>query len=151
MADSTSVTARTILLVEDNPAHAALVIRSLQRDRADHRLVAVDDGDAALDYLRRRGAYTDPEDSPKPLLVLLDLRLPKRDGLEVLADIKDDPDLGDVPVIVLTTSGAEADIARAYELGANSYLVKPTAFARLGDLLNDVSTYWLKWNRVPWS
>jgi CheY-like chemotaxis protein len=151
MVDNASTTARTILLVEDNPAHAALVIRSLQRDRSDHNLIAVDDGDAALDYLRGRGAYADHDAAHKPLLVLLDLRLPRRDGLEVLAEIKNDPKLEDVPVVVLTTSGADADVRRAYQLGANSYLVKPTAFARLGDLLTDVSTYWLKWNRVPWS
>lgn len=140
-----------ILLVEDNPDHAELIRRSF----ADHRVVNdiyhVVDGEAALDYLFRRGVYSDPSTSPKPHVILLDLRLPKVDGLEVLKNIRQSPDLRTVPVVVLTTSQADQDVARAYGEYANSYLVKPVDFAGFSKMMEDLGFYWLGWNHYPWS
>jgi CheY-like chemotaxis protein len=138
-----------ILLVEDNPDHAELIRRSMAEHRVANRLNHVADGEAALDYLLRRGAYAPPCDPAPPHVVLLDLRLPKIDGLTVLAAIKSDPDLRAIPVVVLTTSEAERDIARAYDNHVNSYLVKPPDFERFARLMNDLGYYWLGWNRKP--
>ena len=139
-----------VLLVEDEPAHAELVIRSFQNIGVANRINHVMDGEAALDYLFRRGEYADPEKSPTPNLILLDLRLPKVDGLEVLRATKADEVLRRIPVVVLTTSDAESDVARAYENHANSYLVKPVDFKAFGKLMTDLGFYWLAWNRHPW-
>ena len=107
----------------------------------------VADGEAALDYLFQRGEYADTETSPSPHLVLLDLRLPKIDGLEVLRQIKTDEELRRIPVVVLTSSQAESDIARAGDNYVNSYLVKPVAFDDFRQMLRDFAFYWLVWNR----
>ncbi len=135
-----------VLLVEDNEAHAELVKRGL----ADHRMVNeirhVSDGEAALDYLFQRGEYADKTRCPRPHLILLDLRLPKVDGLEVLQTLKESPALRTIPVVVLTTSEAEKDVARAYDYHANSYLVKPVGFEEFTQLLRDLGFYWLAWN-----
>ena len=140
-----------ILLIEDNHAHAELVIRSFQEHRVANRVHHVLDGETALDYLFRRGDYADSEKSPRPHLILLDLRLPRIDGLEVLAEIKADEELRRVPVVILTTSEAESDLARAYKHHANSYLVKPLDFYSFAQLMDDLGFYWLAWNRQPWS
>ena len=139
----------TILLVEDNGDHAELVTRSFEQHRAPARIYHVTDGEAALNYLRRRGEYEQPESSPRPNLILLDLRLPRIDGLEVLKEIKSSSDLHDIPAVVLTTSEAETDVARAYERNANSYLVKPIDYAKFTKLMEDLGLYWLSWNRPP--
>ena len=139
----------TILLVEDNGDHAELVTRSFEQHRAPARIYHVTDGEQALNYLRRRGAYEQPESSPRPNLILLDLRLPRIDGLEVLKEIKSSSDLHDIPAVVLTTSEAETDVARAYERNANSYLVKPIDYAKFTKLMEDLGLYWLSWNRHP--
>jgi len=138
-----------ILLVEDNPAHAELIMRGLEEGRVANRVVHVSDGEEALDYLFRRGDYADPETSPRPQLVLLDLRLPKVDGLEVLKEIRASS-LNGMPVAILTTSEADADMARAYGNNANSYLVKPLDFNKFKVMLDDLGFYWLCWNRYPW-
>jgi CheY-like chemotaxis protein len=140
-----------ILLVEDNPDHTELIARSFQGQRITNQLYYVPDGEAALDYLFRRGDYADPEKSPRPHLILLDLRLPRVDGLEVLRAIKTSDELRPIPTVVLTTSGAERDIARAYEHRANSYLLKPVDLDRFVQLMDDLGLYWLDWNRQPWS
>lgn len=140
----------TILLVEDDPAHAELVMRSFEDHRVANRIRHVLDGDAALDYLFRRGAYVHPADSPRPHLILLDLRLPGLDGLDVLKEIKGSDELQKVPVVILTTSDAERDVARAYELHANSYVVKPLDFAKFTQLMDELGFYWLSWNHYPW-
>lgn len=137
-----------ILLVEDNPAHAELIIRNLEHQRIPNTIYHISDGEAALDYLFRRGAYADPQQSPRPHVILLDLRLPKIDGLTILKEIKSAQNLKIIPTVILTTSSAEQDIAGAYEQHANSYLVKPTDFEQFSQLLKDVSTYWLKWNNT---
>ena len=136
-----------ILLVEDDPAHAEIVKRNFESSRILNRMIHVSDGQEALDYLYRLEAYSLKDSSPRPGLVLLDLRLPKVDGLLVLKTIKDDPDLKDIPVVVLTTSDAETDIVRAYDYSANSYLVKPVDFLQFSKLLETIGYYWLAWNR----
>ena len=137
-----------ILLVEDDPAHAEIVRRNLEDFRVANRIVHVGDGQEALDYLFREGRHRGSAEPP-PGIVLLDLRLPKVDGLEVLKRIKADPDLNRIPVVVLTTSAAEADMARAYDAKANSYLVKPVDLAKFTGLLEAFGYYWLAWNRYP--
>ena len=138
-----------ILLVEDDPAHAEIVRRNLGDFRMANRLMWVSDGQQALDYLYRREAFSEPENSPRPGLILLDLRLPKVDGLEVLKVIKTDPDLASIPVVVLTTSAAETDMVKAYESHANSYLVKPVDFVQFTALMDTLGYYWLAWNEYP--
>ncbi|MCP5197462.1 MAG: response regulator [Gammaproteobacteria bacterium] len=135
-----------ILLVEDNPDHAELVRRGFAQHSIAISLVHVEDGASALDYLFQRGSYADPASSPRPAIILLDLRLPKVDGLTVLQTIKTTPDLNRIPVIILTTSQAETDIARAYDHHANSYLVKPIGFPDFVALVRELRCYWLDWN-----
>ena len=139
----------SILLVEDDPAHAEIVRRNLADFRVANRIHHVADGQAALDYLFHQGAYADPETSPRPHLVLLDLRLPKVDGQEVLRRIKEDADLRRIPTVVLTTSAAELDMVRAYSHGAGSYLVKPVGFEQFSRLMEAFGFYWLAWNQFP--
>lgn len=114
-----------------------------------NRIRHVGDGQAALDYLYHQGEYSDPGANPKPHLILLDLRLPKVDGLEVLRRIKGDPVLGAIPVVVLTTSSAESDIARAYDNHASSYLIKPVDFDKFMSLMETFGFYWMVWNCFP--
>lgn len=135
-----------VLFVEDDDDHAELVVRSLEEHGIGNRLTRLVDGEAALDYLYRRGAYVD---ATVPDVILLDLRLPRVDGLEVLRQLKADPELRRIPVVVLTTSEKDSDIARAYDLSANAYVVKPVDFSRFFDLIRDLGFFWLAWNRPP--
>lgn len=139
----------TILLVEDDPAHAEIVQRNLERTLVPHRLIHVEDGQVALEYLYHEGVYTDPQSSPAPDLIVLDLRLPRVNGLEVLQRIKTDLQLKQIPVVVLTTSDAEGDLLRAYNGGAGSYLVKPVSFEKFTALIKAFGIYWLTRNRFP--
>jgi len=141
--------ALNILLVEDNPDHAELVRRSLDQFKIFNTLHHVEHGEAALDYIFGRGEYADRVRFPAPDLVLLDLRLPRVDGLEVLRHVKSHPDLHSIPVVVLTTSDAERDVAMAYEYHANSFLTKPVDYDRLSQLIKDLGFYWLAWNKNP--
>ncbi len=138
-----------VMLVEDNADHAELVIRTLEDHRIANRIQHFTDGQSAIDYLLRHGQYSDPETSPRPHMILLDLRLPRVDGLVVLQKIKENPELKSIPVIVLTTSEAEKDVARAYDNYVNSYLVKPVGFEEFSKLMNDLGFYWLGWNTHP--
>jgi CheY-like chemotaxis protein len=138
-----------ILLVEDNEAHAELVMRGMKDQRVANIIYHVGDGQQALDFLTRKGAYEKAETSPRPNLVLLDLRLPRVDGLEVLRTIKQTPGLAQIPVVVLTSSDAESDIVRSYEYHANSYVVKPLDFKMFTKLMQDLGFYWLGWNAMP--
>jgi len=138
-----------ILLVEDDLAHAEIVRRNLESFRVEQRLHHVADGQAALDFLCHEGAYSDPLASPRPALILLDLRLPKVDGLDVLRRIKASEALRNIPTVILTTSAAESDMVSAYTNGAGSYLVKPLEFHRFQSLLQTFGFYWLSWNRFP--
>jgi CheY-like chemotaxis protein len=138
-----------ILLVEDNPDHAELIMRSFEEHRILNQIMHVMDGAEALDYLFHKGAYTDPKTSPQPHVILLDLRLPKIDGLEVLEQIKSSECLLRIPVVALTSSESERDMAGAYNRHVNSYLVKPVDFEKFGKLMDDLGFYWLAWNRKP--
>jgi len=138
-----------VLLVEDNVDHAELVIRTMENHRIANKIKHFLDGQTALDYLLRRGEYEDPASSPRPQMILLDLRLPRVDGLEVLHQIKEKNDLKNVPVIILTSSDAERDVAGAYDNHVNSYLVKPVGFDEFSKLMNDLGFYWLGWNTHP--
>lgn len=139
-----------VLLVEDDPAHAEIVRRNFESFRIANRLRHVWDGEEALDYLFRRGKYASPQESPRPGVILLDLRLPKIDGLEVLKTIKSDPDLRRIPVVILTTSAAEADKIKAYDSYASSYLVKPVDYTQFVALMQTLGYYWLAWNDFPY-
>ncbi len=139
-----------VLLVEDEPAHAEIVMRNFQDIKLANRVKHVSDGQVALNYLFRRDAYHDPAQSPRPHLILLDLHLPAVDGLTVLKRIKSAPDLVRIPVVVLTTSSIEADMLNAYENHANSYLVKPVDFSNFVKLLRSLGYYWLAWNKYPY-
>jgi CheY-like chemotaxis protein len=138
-----------ILLVEDDQAHAEVVRRNLSGSRIAIRLKHVSDGQSALDYLLRRGEFSSPALSPRPGLILLDLHLPKVDGLEVLKAIKSDAGLSKIPVVMLTTSASESDVTKAYAFHANSYLVKPANFQQFGELIEALGYYWLLWNQHP--
>lgn len=140
----------TILLVEDNPDHAELVMRSMENFQIANTIFHVEDGEAALEYLRGLGRYSDRTHFPLPHLMLLDLRLPKIDGLEVLKEIKESTELRPLPVVILTTSEAERDLAMAYKYHANSYVTKPVDFSGFSHLLKDLGFYWLAWNKKPW-
>jgi CheY-like chemotaxis protein len=138
-----------ILLVEDEPAHAEILKRNLETARVANTLKQVSDGESALDYLYRKNSFSTPESSPRPNLILLDLRLPKVDGLQVLKTIKSDPALKNIPIVILSTSASENDVSTAYGNGANSYLVKPIDFKQFGALLETLVEYWLVWNHRP--
>ncbi len=139
----------TILLVEDNDDHAELVKRSFENHRIANNIYHVVDGEEALDYLFRKGKFEAPLSSPIPHLILLDLRLPKVDGLEVLKEIRTSETLKGIPVVVLTTSRADTDLIEAYDHHVNSYLVKPVDFDKFNQLIDDLGFYWLAWNQKP--
>jgi CheY-like chemotaxis protein len=138
-----------VMLIEDNVDHAELVIRTLEEHRIGNRVQHFLDGQSALDYLFRQGEYAESEPTERPHVILLDLRLPRVDGIDVLKAIKADADLKSIPVIVLTTSEAEKDVAKAYYNHANSYLVKPVGFEDFKKLMEDLGFYWLGWNVNP--
>ena len=138
-----------VLLVEDNPDHEELIRRAFAERKPRVSLAVARHGEEALDYLHRRGEYKDPAKSPRPRLILLDLRLPRVDGLEVLGEIKATPSLRSMPVVVLTTSDSEHDVARAYAQHANSYLVKPVDFQRFSEEVTRVGYYWVAMNQMP--
>ena len=137
-----------VLLVEDDEEHAVLIMRTLEEVKV--KVYWVSDGEEAMDYLLHRGIYKDEEKSPRPDLILLDLRLPKLDGHEVLKEIKRSEDLKIIPVVVLTISESEADMIKAYHNHANSYLVKPLNFENFKKMMDGMSFYWLRWNQLPW-
>ena len=140
-----------IMLVEDNVDHAELVLRTLESHHLASRVLHFTDGQTALDYLYRRGEFAGSTEAERPHIILLDLRLPRVDGMDVLKTIKEDPDLKRIPVVILTTSEAEKDVARAYHHHANSYLVKPVGFEDFKKLMDDLGFYWLGWNVNPGS
>lgn len=135
-----------ILLVEDNPGDVLLTRKAFERSRLVNRLEVVGDGEAALDYLYRRGEFTDAK---VPDLVLLDINLPKLDGHEVLAVIKNDPTLRSLPVIMLTGSDREADVLASYEQHANAYMTKPPDLTKLVDAMRTLEAYWFAMVRRP--
>ena len=139
----------TILLADDDAEDRQLTLEALAESRVRNDLHTVCDGEELMDYLHRRGRYADPATSPRPGLILLDLAMPKMDGREALAQIKRDPSLRQIPVIVMTTSSAEEDICRSYDLGASSYVTKPISFAALVDVMKGIGRYWLEIVELP--
>ena len=129
-----------LLLVEDNPGDVRLTMEALKDGEVNHNLTVVKDGQEAIADLRRQGKYAN---AARPDLVLLDLNLPRKGGLEVLAEIKEDPDLKSIPVVVLTTSQAAQDVRRAYELHANCYIVKPVDLDQFMSVVQAIKSFWL--------
>jgi two-component system, response regulator len=136
-----------ILLVEDNPHDAEMALRALKQNNLSNNVLVVGDGEEALDYLYSRGKYTDTCLNCHPKIILLDLKLPKVDGKEVLRILKNDPEKKIIPVIVLTSSQEESDIMETYELGVNSYIVKPVDFDKFVDAVREIGLYWLLLNQ----
>jgi CheY-like chemotaxis protein len=137
-----------ILLAEDDPNDAHLTKRALIDSQAPSEIVVARDGAEALDVLYRRGPYTETTTS-QPCVVLLDLKMPKVNGLEVLRAIKSDPKLKAIPVVMLTSSRQERDLLESYDLGANAYVVKPVSFAEFRDALKQVGSFWAVLNELP--
>lgn len=135
-----------ILHAEDDPDDHLLVTRVLRKSSFDTVVHHVADGEELMDYLRQRGAWTE---APRPALVLLDLNMPRKDGREALREIKTDPDLRGIPVVMLTTSSADADVARSYDLGVNAYVVKPASFEGLAEAIERLATFWFSTVRLP--
>lgn len=139
----------TILMADDDPDDRQLTREAFEEARLANDLRFVENGEELLDYLYRRGKYTDPAASPRPGLILLDLNMPKVDGREALAKLKQDPDLRRIRVVVLTTSKAEEDVARSYDLSAASYIAKPVTFETLVDVVRTLGKYWLEIVELP--
>lgn len=135
-----------ILLVEDNPADADLTIEKLETSKILCDVSVVEDGVEAMDYLNREGEY---QDAKRPDLILLDLNLPRKDGREVLAEIKDTPGLKRIPVVVLTSSQAEEDIVKTYDLQANAYVTKPVDLPGFGKIVKAIEGFWFSVVRFP--
>ncbi|MDP9325350.1 MAG: response regulator [Candidatus Dormibacteraeota bacterium] len=138
-----------ILLVEDNPNDVELTLHAFKKYHLSNRLHVVRDGEEALDFLFARGSYDGRDVSQAPRVILLDLKLPKVDGLEVLRQIKEDPRTKHVPVVLLTSSQEERDIVAGYDRGATSYIVKPVDFEQFTEAVREVGMYWLLLNRPP--
>ena len=137
------------MLAEDDPNDVLLIQRAFQRNHVANPVQVVRDGDEALAYLRGQAPFADRERHPLPVLMLMDLKMPRKSGLEVLEWVRQQPGLKRLPIIVLTSSNQSPDINRAYELGANSYLVKPAGFDSLLDLVKNLDMYWLILNEKP--
>jgi two-component system response regulator len=138
-----------ILLVEDNPSDAELALHALKKCKVANRILHVRDGAEALDFLFRRGEHAARSGEKRPTLVLLDLKLPKVDGLQVLQQIKNDPSTRAIPVILLTSSKEESDMASGYQLGVNSYIQKPVNFGEFQEVVRQLGMYWLLVNSKP--
>ncbi len=135
-----------VLLVEDSPSDVKLTLTILGQAKMANRVNHVEDGVEAMEFLRRQGTY---ENAPRPDLILLDLNLPRKDGREVLAELKNDPDLATIPVVVLTTSKAEQDVLRSYQLHANCYVTKPVDFTSFLDVVQSIEKFWLAVVTLP--
>ncbi|MFV1952029.1 MAG: response regulator [Nitrospinota bacterium] len=138
-----------ILLVEDNPDHIIFTKEALEENGVVHEIYVVEDGQEALDYLYQKGEYIDKKKSPRPGLILLDIKLPKVDGMEVLRQLKSDPDLKSIPVILLTTSSRDEEIAEGYLCGANSYVTKPVNLDEFIEKIRNIKLYWVITNSLP--
>ena len=139
----------TILLVEDNLDDITITKKALKEAKLVNRLHVVRDGQEALDFLQHQGQYQDSATSPKPGLILLDINLPKLNGIEVLAYIKQDPGLKRIPVVMLTMSKREEDMVKSYDKGCNSFIQKPVEFERFVELVKEIGLYWGLLNLIP--
>ncbi|MEA5616962.1 response regulator [Cronbergia sp. UHCC 0137] len=139
----------TILMADDDEEDGLLVREALAESRLPIELHIVENGEELMDYLYHRGLYTDIDKAPRPSLILLDLNMPKKDGTEVLKEIKSNPKLWQIPVIILTTSSAEEDIVNTYNLGANSFIIKPANFTSLVEMMKTLGKYWFEIVKLP--
>ncbi len=139
----------TILMADDDADDRRLTQEAFEEARLINDVRFVENGEQLLDYLRRTGAYAPPVEAPRPGLILLDLNMPRKDGRTVLKELKGDPDLRQIPVVVLTTSKADEDIYKSYDLGVNSYIVKPVTFEALVDILQTLEKYWFEIVELP--
>lgn len=138
-----------ILMADDDEDDRLLTLDALKESRVLNNLYCVEDGVELLEYLRREGKYADPKDSPRPSLILLDLNMPRMDGREALQEIKTDPAIRGIPVVILTTSKEEEDMLRGYDLGCASYITKPVNFEGLVDLMRTLGRYWIEFVELP--
>lgn len=138
-----------ILMADDDEDDRLLTRAALEESRLTNQLMFVQDGEELMDYLHQRGRFSDPEKCPRPGLILLDLNMPRKDGREALREIKSDASLRQIPVVVLTTSKAEEDIYRSYDLGANSFIIKPVTFESLVNVMKVLGRYWLEIVEAP--
>ncbi len=145
----TASRAITILLADDDDEDMEMTQEALRQSRLGNDLRATSDGEDLMDYLLQRGKYSDPADAPRPGLIMLDLNMPKKDGREALAEIKANPDLRNIPVIVLTTSSADEDVLRSYDLGVSSFITKPVTFAGLVEAMGVLTQYWFEIVELP--
>jgi len=139
----------TILMADDDPDDRLLMEDAMEEVHVANTFAFVEDGEQLMDYLYQRNSYSNLKGAPQPGLVLLDLNMPKKDGREALKEIKADPTLRRIPIIILTTSKAEEDILRSYDLGANSFIAKPVTFDKLVDIVRQLSNYWFTIVRLP--
>ncbi len=139
----------TILMADDDPDDRLLTSDALTEARLINDVRFVENGEELLDYLRRVGKFAPPAEAPRPGLILLDLNMPRKDGRAVLAELKQDADLRTIPVVVLTTSKDDEDVYRSYDLGVNSYIVKPVTFEALVDILQTLEKYWFEIVELP--
>lgn len=136
-----------ILIVEDNPNDAEMALRAFKKNNLTNSVLVVGDGEEALNFVFAKGKFSKREKSIRPKIILLDLKLPKIDGLEVLKAIKSDPETRVIPVIMLTSSKEESDIVKSYQLGVNSYIIKPVEFDKFVKAVRDLGLYWLLLNQ----
>ncbi len=134
----------TILIADDDPEDRMLAAEALKESRLANDIRFVEDGEELVDYLTYRGRFTNPDDAPRPGVILLDLNMPRKDGREALREIKENSELRRIPIIVLTTSKAEIDIYRSYDLGVNSFIVKPVTFDSLVEVMKVIGKYWFE-------
>ena len=139
----------TILMADDDEEDRMMTEEAWKENRLANPLRFVEDGEELMEYLEHRGKYADPADSPSPGLILLDLNMPKKDGREALREIKADTELRQIPVVVLTTSKAEEDIVRSYDMGASSYITKPVTFEGLVTVIRELGKYWFELVELP--
>lgn len=138
-----------VLIADDDPEDRMLIEDAFEESRLTNPLEFVVDGEDLLDYLHRRNGYSDPSSSPRPGLILLDLNMPRKDGREALKEIKSDPDLRQIPIVVMTTSRAEEDVLRTYDLGVNSFITKPVTFEGLVEVVKMLGRYWFQIVELP--
>ncbi len=138
-----------ILIVEDNPSDAEMALRAFKKNNLTNNILVAEDGEEALEYIFSTGKYADKDKIAQPKIILLDLKLPKISGLEVLKEIKTNPETKMIPVIVLTSSKEEKDIVESYQLGVNSYIVKPVEFDKFVEAVRELGFYWLLLNQFP--
>jgi CheY-like chemotaxis protein len=149
MSRSKNAMSITIVMADDDADDRQLTREALEDARLINDIRFVENGEELLEYLRHQGKYAPPSEAPRPGLILLDLNMPRKDGRTVLKEIKQDPDLRTIPVIVLTTSKSDEDVYRSYDLGVNSYIVKPVTFEALVDTLQTLEKYWFEIVELP--